>query len=202
MTELMHGEPRRRARRKKRGPRAGNGAERDPPGHGGPAPADPKPNATTNGTVVIGVGSPLMGDDGLGVIAVELLRIRFASDPTLTFLDGGTWGMQLLPDLERAERLLILDAIRDGREPGTVIRLEGAELPRNLKSKLSPHQIDLGEVFALADLRGTFPDEAVALGVEPESVELRDGLSSTVRRALPDLLDAAADQLQAWGHNA
>jgi len=156
---------------------------------------------TDRGTVVLGVGSPLMGDDGLGVGVVEMLRERWSGDPGLTFLDGGTWGMRVLPYIEDARRLLLLDVIRAGREPGTVVRLERDELPRHLHHKLSPHQIDLAEVLALAELRGSFPDEAVALGVEPAEVALRDGLSSVVEAAVPALVEAVRTQLEAWGHD-
>ncbi len=151
-------------------------------------------------TVVLGVGSPVMGDDGLGVGVVEMLRNRWADDPALAFLDGGTWGMQVLPFIESARRLVVLDVIRTGRDPGTVVRLEGDEFPRHLHQKLSPHQIDLGEVFALAELRGTFPTEAVALGIEPHRVELHDGLSPVVLASIPTLIEAVRAQLAAWGH--
>jgi len=98
-------------------------------------------------TVVLGVGSPLMGDDGLGGDAVERLRERWDDDPAVAFLDGGTWGMRVLPFIEGARRLLLIDVIRRGGSPGTLVRLERAEIPRHLHHKLSPHQIDLGEVF-------------------------------------------------------
>lgn len=150
--------------------------------------------------MVLGVGSPLMGDDGVGVVAVERLRRALEPLEGVALLDGGTWGMQLLPAIEDAERLLVLDAIYDGQAPGTVVRLEKDELPRLLYQKVSPHQIDLREVFAVAELKGTFPPMAVALGVEPEVVELQDGLSPAVEAALPRLLDQALAQLRAWGH--
>ena len=152
-------------------------------------------------TVVLGVGSPLMADDGVGVLAVELLRQAAGDVPGVAFLDGGTWGMQLLPAIEDATRLLVLDAIYDGQEPGTVVRLEKDELPRLLYQKVSPHQIDLREVFAVAELKGTFPEEAVALGVEPAVVELQEGLSPEVEGALPLLIHQALEQLRAWGHD-
>lgn len=155
---------------------------------------------TEGGTVVLGVGSPLMGDDGLGVHVVEALRHRWSPDPALVFLDGGTWGMRVLPHIESAERLLLLDVIRDGRSPGDLIRLEKAELPRHLHQKLSPHQIDLAEVLALAELRGTFPAEAVALGVQPERIDLHHGLSSVVSASVPGLIQAVREQLRSWGH--
>jgi hydrogenase maturation protease len=151
-------------------------------------------------TVVLGVGSPLMGDDGLGVEVVEMLRERWTHDPDIVFLDGGTWGMRVLPYIEGAQRLLLLDVIRDDKDPGTLIRLERDELPRHLRQKLSPHQIDLGEVLALAELRGTFPAEAVALGIEPDRVEFHDGLSPKVLASVPELIEAVRAQLTEWGH--
>lgn len=150
--------------------------------------------------MVIGVGSPLMGDDGVGVAAVEALRRTLGTVRGVAFVDGGTWGMQLLPEIEDADRLLVLDAIRDGRPPGTVIRLEKEELPRLLFQKVSPHQVDLREVFAVAELKGTFPLAAVALGVEPDVVEMQDGLSAAVEGALPELMAAVVAQLASWGH--
>lgn len=151
------------------------------------------------GTVVIGVGSPLMGDDGVGLVALEALRDVGAFEPHVELLDGGTWGMNILPFLETAERALILDAIDADREPGEVVELEGAALPRFFSTKLSPHQIDLKEVLALAELRGTLP-EVVALGIQPASIEMRAAVSPRVAEALPRLVRAAVARLAAWGH--
>lgn len=151
-------------------------------------------------TVVLGAGSPLMGDDGLGVEVVQALADRWEEQPNLRFLDGGVWGMQLLPYIEEADRLIVVDAIRAGVEPGEIVRLERHEIPRHMHTKLSPHQIDLGEVFAVAELRGKFPAEAVAIGIEPQNVQAYVPLTPPVRAAVPALLDAVERQLEAWGH--
>ncbi|MDX1393529.1 MAG: HyaD/HybD family hydrogenase maturation endopeptidase [Gemmatimonadota bacterium] len=152
------------------------------------------------GTLVLGVGSPLMADDGLGVEAVGTLSARWEESADLHFVDGGVWGMLVMPHIDAADRLLIIDVIRTGDEPGTLIRLERDEIPLHLRTKLSPHQIDLSEVLALAELRGTFPPEAVALGIEPARVEAYEGLSPPVRKTVPALLEAVERQLEAWGH--
>lgn len=151
-------------------------------------------------TLVLGAGSPLLGDDGLGVEVVETLSRRWADGPTLRLLDGGVWGMRLLPYIEDAERLVVVDVIRADREPGTFVRLERDEIPRYLRTKISPHQIDLGEVFALAELRGTFPPHAVALGIEPNGIEAYAPISDAVRETVPRLIDAIEAQLTEWGH--
>jgi hydrogenase maturation protease len=151
-------------------------------------------------TVVLGAGSPLMGDDGLGIEVVDTLSRRWAGAPDLQFVDGGVWGMRVLPHIEGAKRLVIVDAIRAGRAPGTLVRLEREEVPLHMRQKFSPHQIDLSEVLALAALRGTLPPELVALGLEPERVEPYEGLSSPVRARIPELLEAIERQLADWGH--
>lgn len=156
----------------------------------------------SNSALVIGVGSPLMGDDGLGLAALEALRAGWTFEPELELMDGGTWGMNLLPFIESAPRVLILDAIRAGREPGSFVRLEGDEIPRFFATKLSPHQIDLKEVLALAELRGTLPGHTIVVGLEPAVIEMSASLSEPVRAGLPGLVAHVLKQLGRWGHQA
>lgn len=151
-------------------------------------------------TLVIGLGNPLMGDDGLGLAALARLRETWQVPPGVALLDGGTWGLTLLPPIEGAGEVLFLDAVRAGRKPGTLVRLARPELPRTLGVKLSPHQVDLREVLAVLELRDTMPATMLCLGLEPASVELHDGLSPEVAERLDGLVDAAALQLRSWGH--
>ena len=151
-------------------------------------------------TLVIGLGNPLMADDGLGIAALELLRERWLLPETVRLVDGGTWGMNLLPLIEQAEQVLLLDAIDRGSPPGEVIVLERAELPRWLGIKLSPHQIGLSEVLALAELRGNLPPRLVAIGLQPGRVEMFSGLSPELESGLDQLLAAVKQQLIEWGH--
>jgi hydrogenase maturation protease len=87
-----------------------------------------------------------------------------------------------------------------GAEPGTPFVLQGDELPRALCLKLSPHQIDLREVLALASLRGSMPADLVAVGAQPAEVEMRHGLSPALERRVRDVAGLAVQTLAAWGH--
>lgn len=146
---------------------------------------------------VLGVGNPIMGDDGTGLALLALLRAA-RPDPRVCYLDGGTGGMALVPVVQDAGRLLVLDAVA-GRTPGTVARFSGDQLPRMLSARLSPHQVSLLDVFAAARMlnRGE-PDAVEVVGVVPELVDLAYGLSDTVTAALPAALDAAAAVLDGW----
>jgi len=156
--------------------------------------------ADPDSTLVLGLGNPLMGDDGVGLAVLSRLQQGWDCEG-VHLVDGGTWGMNLLPLIEDAGRLLLLDAIRLGVEPGTVHLLTRDQLPRYLSHKLSPHQIDLKEILALAELRGTLPEVAVALGVEPAAVEFSTNLSQPVEAVLEELTDLALRQLGQWGHS-
>jgi hydrogenase maturation protease len=151
-------------------------------------------------TIVIGLGNPLMGDDGIGLELLARLQRDWSFVPDVIFLDGGTWGMNLLPAIEDAGQVLFLDAVNAGRDPGTPLRLERSGIPRWLSIKLSPHQIDLREVLALAELRGTLPEQTVVVGVQPGSIDLRTSLSPEAVSGLDQATELARSTLERWGH--
>ena len=75
--------------------------------------------------LVMGVGNTLLQDDGIGVHVAESLRADHRSDPAyfdtqLDIIDGGTIGLSLLPDIEDAEAVIIVDASEMGDRPGAL----------------------------------------------------------------------------------
>ncbi len=151
-------------------------------------------------TLVVGLGNPLMADDGVGLTMLERLRELYDLPPSVALTDGGTWGMMLLPSIEDAEELLLLDAVRTGSPPGTLSQLGRDQLPLFFSHKISPHQIDLREVLAVADLRGHLPPRLAVIGIEPAVVEMRDRLTPCVADRIDEAVHAAVRQLAAWGH--
>jgi len=151
-------------------------------------------------TVVIGLGNPLMGDDGLGLVTLEQLRADYTIPPEVELVDGGTWGMNLLPVIEDAARVILIDAIDVAAAPGTPIRLERERLPRYLATKISPHQVDLRDVLALAELRGTLPADTVAVGLQPARIALGNELSEVLRCRVDDLVVLVVQELADRGH--
>lgn len=155
----------------------------------------------SNGTtVVIGLGNPLMGDDGLGIAVAQRLLADWDLPDEVQVVDGGTWGLNLLPVIEDAERVLLIDAIDIGARPGTLNRVPRERLPRYLATKISPHEVDLRDVLALAELRGTLPADTTAIGLQPETVTLRDRLSPCIAERLDGLIAAVVEELQVRGH--
>ncbi len=151
-------------------------------------------------TAVLGLGNPLLADDGAGLVVMERLAAAHPWPDDLEFVDGGTWGLSLLPLFEDVERLLILDAVRTGESPGTVVRGEADQVPRWYAHPVSPHQIDLREVLGAATLINVVPTTLVVIGIEPRTTEgLHIGLSDEVDRSVDAAVAEATRVLRAWG---
>ena len=91
--------------------------------------------------VVLGVGNILLSDEGLGVRIVERLPLSYSLPPEVELFAGGTCGMEMLENLEGLDALIMIDALRAGKPPGTPIRLAATAVPVFFNTKLSPHQI-------------------------------------------------------------
>lgn len=149
--------------------------------------------------VVLGIGNTILSDEGVGVHAVEALQERYELPESVELIDGGTSGMELLGPLSGTDVLIVLDAIKAGREPGTVVRLVGDEVPVFFRSKLSPHQVSICDVLAGLEFSGDLPGDLVLIGVEPESLELGLELTPAVAARMPEMMEMAVAELSARG---
>ena len=100
--------------------------------------------------------------------------------------------LETLADLEKAKRVILLDAIKAEGEPGTVYRLsiERCDSPNDIASM---HSLDIFAVLALTGRNR--PDEVIALGIEPAKQDWTTMLSPEVSRALPFLVDSVKREL-------
>ena len=146
--------------------------------------------------LVLGIGNLIMSDDGIGVRVVQLLAERYRFPAGVTVLDGGTLGLDLLPKLEGITRLLVVDAVDVGKPPGTLVRLSGDEVPVVLETKVSPHQMGLKDLLAVAMLQGFAPCEMVLWGVQPALIEPGLELSPVVAPQLEPLLRHVVAELE------
>ncbi len=154
-------------------------------------------------TIVLGLGNVLYGDEGLGVRLTERLDRRHSFLPELEIVDGGTRGLALLPYIEQAEKMLVLDAVDMSLSPGTSVILEGKAVPRWLATrKLSLHQTSFAELLALATFRKTLPSKLILLGVQPADLTYGSSLSPQLERQLPDLEEQCLTLLYRLGHTA
>jgi hydrogenase maturation protease len=148
-------------------------------------------------TVVLGLGSLIRSDDGVGVHAVQRLQTDSRVPADVQLLDGGTLGLTLLNHVSGARRLLVIDAVDVGAAAGTLLRLEGEEL-RGIPGSGSVHQLGFADLLAALRITGQEPEEVVVLGIQPGSTDLGTSLSVCVSEALQQVVEAAIAQVSKW----
>lgn len=147
--------------------------------------------------VVLGLGNLMRTDDAVGMLAVEQLRANPRVPVSVSLVDGGTLGLDLLHPLDGATHLLALDAIDAGAPPGTLLRFAGEAID-DLPIAKSVHLLGFSDLIGAMRLTGSAPAEIVVLGVQPEATEWGTQLTAGVDAALPNLIGAALEQLERW----
>lgn len=121
--------------------------------------------------IVIGVGNVLMTDEGVGVRVAERLISGYTFPDNVEVYDGGATGMHgLLPLIEEADHLIVIDAVNGPGRPGEVYRYDGDTFRRVIPKKLSAHDVGLVECLTIADINGRAPKTVTVIGVQPEDI--------------------------------
>ncbi len=151
--------------------------------------------------IVMGLGNTLNKDEGLGVHALALLEKRLAGRASqIEFLDGGALGLNLLPWVEEATHLLVLDSMVSRFSlPGSVLELDRDEIPLYRNVKMSDHQITFQEVLGLAKFRDLFPPHLHLVGAQPVDMSIGYGISPEIEKVMPEILQRAERVLNEWG---
>ena len=150
-------------------------------------------------TTLIGLGNILMRDEGVGVQAVKAVQERFEVPPELDVVDGGTAGLDLLPFFEGRDRVLIVDAVDFGKEPGFIGELANEAIPALFgQNKGSLHHVGLAEVLAMARLLDILPREICLIGIQPQSMDLGLELTEVLQDKLEMLITRICEKLRDW----
>jgi hydrogenase maturation protease len=130
-----------------------------------------KADSTTQPNItVLGIGNILLTDEGFGVRVVERLYEEYEFPDNVSIVDGGVLGINLLGVIAEAQHLIVVDAVKNKRPPGTLYRLEKNQLPERILLKNSLHQTDFLETLTLCQAIDKVPQTTVVLGVEPEDI--------------------------------
>jgi len=138
-------------------------------------------------TLILGLGNPLVSDDGVGVRVVEHLRGQ-RLPPGVDVEDAGTAGLAILDLAAGYDRLVVVDAIDAGSPPGTVLELDRSDLERlGGRHLVSPHDADLLTTLRLGHELGLpMPAEIACVAVQvADVVTLSEQCTPAVEAAIP-----------------
>ena len=143
--------------------------------------------------IVVGIGNPYRGDDGVGHAATELIAGR--SDLEVLLSDGEP--TRLVDAWEGRQVAIVLDAIRRGAPPGTIHRFQvgRASLPEAFRHP-STHGAGIESAVALGRALDRNPKKLIIYGVEPADMTDGRGLSTAVERSLPLLVERVLEEVR------
>ncbi len=139
--------------------------------------------------LVLGCGNVLFGDDGFGCAVVDHVEKYYRVPESVCLLDTGTGVRKLLFTIclspVRPQRILIVDAIDIGREPGEVFEIDPSEIPFIKLDDFSLHQLPTSNL--LRELQETCDVEVRVLACQtgPLPGQIKEGLSLSINRAVP-----------------
>jgi hydrogenase maturation protease len=149
------------------------------------------PAVTAPKTIVIGLGNPILADDGVGIVAVERVAQQ-VEHPLVDFQWCSLAGFELLDLLVGYDSAVIVDSVKTGKYPvGQVMELEIDSLMTTVRLA-SVHDINLATALELGRmLELPVPAEIVIYVVEvADNTTFREGCCREVAAAVP-LLEAA-----------
>ena len=149
--------------------------------------------------LVLGVGNVLLSDEGAGVRAVEELQRRYTFPAQVELIDGGTMGLDLLGYLDDTTHLFIVDAILSPQPPGAVVIEKLPDPPAYFRQKISPHQIGLSELLAVASMQDCLPPSITLFGIVPLDLSTGMEMSPVVTAAVEQVVLAVVQELVLMG---
>lgn len=152
-----------------------------------------------NSIVVLGVGNILLTDEGLGVHVIHDLQNNYEFNPPISLIDGGTMGMELLTYMRGMKKILLIDAINGGEEPGTVYEFPHQELEEYFTEHISVHEVGMQDILRIRAIQEDPLEDAVVIGVEPLSLEVGFEPSEIVQQSLIDVKARVLRTLESWG---
>lgn len=149
-------------------------------------------------TVVVGIGNPLMSDDGIGDAVVGALHEAGVDERSgIDVCHAGTTALFALEAMSGAGRAIVVDAIEADSPPGTIQRYRYDGERFDGFDDVTMHDFTFTDALTVADDVYDVPDDIVLLGVVPESLAPGEGLSDRLEQCLPEIVDAVLDELAA-----
>jgi hydrogenase maturation protease len=152
--------------------------------------------------IVIGLGNPLMSDEGIGILLVQKLAQKsqnqaFPGCENVEFYDGGVGGLSLLYKIENRDKVILIDCAKIGERPGTIRRFTPDQV-RSVKNlgHFSLHEVDILKVLDLAGQLDAAPKEVVIFGIEPASLDLTPALSAILAGQVDTYLAVITEELK------
>lgn len=135
---------------------------------------------------VIGIGNPLRSDDGIGIVLIEKLQENNEHFfKNIDFLDGGTGGFNLLHDLSKYDKIILVDAVKINKKPGETMFVNIKEIKsKNSDINITTHEQDFLKIINLSEKLDEKPSEIYIYAIQPKDLYYTQGLSKIIKEKI------------------
>jgi hydrogenase maturation protease len=159
-------------------------------------------------TLVLGLGNPILTDDGVGVRVAEAVRAALPPDSSIEVSEVSVGGLRLMERVIDYERVILIDALHGSgyRNPGGVHRLtlEDLRTISPTQHSASAHDTNLITALEMGRQMGLFlPREFIIYGVEVENIlDFGEEPTPAVAAAIPKVTAAVLADLDQQASNS
>ena len=144
-------------------------------------------------TAILGIGNILLKDDGIGVhIIKELEEEKLPS--TIELVDGGTSTLDTLNYFLDYEKVIVIDSLKAGYEPGTIYKIKPEDIKNYKKENLSIHDVQILDVVKMANMFNKYPDVTI-FGIEPEEITFDTEMTNCMKMKIPEVIKLIKKEL-------
>jgi hydrogenase maturation protease len=150
-----------------------------------------------NSTVVVGLGNPLMADEGIGVHVIRGLLEASEQLPDTDIIELGSSPMGVVHAIAGRRKAILVDCAYMGEPAGIIRRFHPDEVfSAKEMAHLSLHEGDLLDAVELSKSLEEYPEEVVIFGIQPERIELGEGLSPVLQKRLQNYIAVISAEME------
>lgn len=149
-------------------------------------------------TLVLGIGNPILSDDGVGIKVAHEVEGKL-NDPQVTVAETSAAGLSLLDSIVGYDKVIIIDAIQTEKGRAGQIYRMGIEDFSLTKHFSSPHQINLATALELGKMLNlAMPQEITVFAVEAKDItSFSEKCTPEVEQAIPEVVKMVLQELDA-----
>ncbi len=148
------------------------------------------------GVVIIGMGNPLLSDDGVGIAVARAVAERLRHRNDLALLELHTGGIRLMEAMAGYRQAVVVDAMLSGAPAGTLKRFDAMDFVTS-KNTFSSHDTDFATAYDLGRMAGVpLPEQVSFWGIEALEFDLfGERFTAEVAAALPGAVNRIVDEI-------
>ena len=146
---------------------------------------------------VIGAGTIIFNDEGVGVYAQKYLEKNYTFDKEITFVDGGVLGFKLMTYYQEYDKVIILDTITmDQENSGSIFSIPSEELLGLGSYKQTAHEVEIVEMLEICSLLENMADVTI-VGIVPEDIlSVQSNLSDIIKNKFNDFINVSLGEIK------